>query len=710
MHALFPIPAINLHTDRDETIQDVEVVPVMRAQLFCLSLLGTVSFMSVHAQGTVPVFQHSLGDQTVTLAGGDPAKGASTSIPVTLVSLNLTFPGVRPVALDASKDVQPILASPIFKSFPFPAGGYTQYTDALLRSTLGASASGHTLLAKPSVKAITIDIPAGYGYVLSSKKNGGKIAVVDMQYVQHELFKQLPKQDGRLVLAVTHNTTFYAEGDDTICCSTGTHGVDKATGNSFVLGSYFANTPAIVHDRDIQPLTQQLAEFFNDPLHDPLAPGNKPTGNVVSPWAMPAGGCGGRGIGSSYFLLQPTSTNHKNNFPTSAPFVAKNYHLSNVALPPWYGGMGTTAATYSFPDSNALSAPAQPCGARHYEDDSAGGATPSVAAVNNGAAGAHRLIGYWTGSRDFKLRDVSPQWDIIIEAFATPDHSASAPEGSLRFAPPKGYTPDELKADIASMKSKGKKVMISLGGGGQFFSLTTPASTATFVASVTDIVSRYGFDGVDIDFESPSLNIDAGDLDFRKPTTPSIVHLMEGLRQLRAHFGPSFMISLVPEGTQIPAGAPAYGGQFGSYIPLTYGLRDILSFVDVQDYNSPPIQGLDGEIYQSATTDYHASMTELLLHGFAVGGDRSKMFPPVPADKVAVGFLTGYEEPATMHAGIDYLVTGKKPADATYQLLSPAGYPGLLGAMYWTIDADRRENYKYSNDLGPLLHSYPAKQ
>jgi hypothetical protein len=480
----------------------------MRVQLFCLSLLGILSIIAASAQGTVPVFQHSLGARAFTLAGGDPAKGATIRIPVTLVPMKLTFPGVRSAALDASVDVHPILASPIFKRFPFPTGGKTQYTDALLRSTLNTSAMGHTLLARPSVKAVTIEIPVGYGYILSSKKNGGKVAVVDMQYVQRELFKQFPRQEGQLVLAVTHNTTFYAEGDGTICCATGTHGVDRATGNSFVLGSYFANTPDIVRDRDIQPLTQQLAEFFNDPLHDPLAPGNTPTGNTVSPWAMPAGGCGGQGIGSAYFLLQPTNTNHKNNFPVSAPFLAKNYHLNNVALLPWYPGTSATPATYSFPDRNALSAPAQLCGPRHYEDDSAGAAMPSVAAISNDEAGMHRLIGYWTGSDEFRLRDVSPQWDVIIEAFAVPVHSA--PEGTLRFAPPEGYTPEQLKADITFMKSKNKKVMISLGGGGQFFSLSTPQSTTTFVSSVTEIVSQYGFDGVDIDFESPSMNIRRG--------------------------------------------------------------------------------------------------------------------------------------------------------------------------------------------------------
>jgi hypothetical protein len=31
----------------------------------------------------------------------------------------------------------------------------------------------------------------------------------------------------------------------------------------------------------------------------------------------------------------------------------------------------------------------------------------------------------------------------------------------------------------------------------------------------------------------------------------------------------------------------------------------------------------------------------------------------------------------------------------------------MLGAMFWTIDADRHDNYKYSNLIGPQLHNYP---
>jgi chitinase len=301
------------------------------------------------------------------------------------------------------------------------------------------------------------------------------------------------------------------------------------------------------------------------------------------------------------------------------------------------------------------------------------------------------------------LRDVSPQWDIILIAFATPDRNA--PEGTMQFRTPAGLDTDQFKSDIAWLKSHGKKVMISLGGGGQHFTLADPKRVPNFISSVTRIVTDYGFDGIDIDFESPSLSIDPGDTDFRHPVTPSIVNLISALRQLHDRFGAGFMISLVPEGTQIPAGYPGYGGQFGSYLPIAWGIRDILSFMDVQSYNTPPLEGLDGEIYQPGAVDYHAAMTELLLHGFNVGGDPNNFFPPLPANKVAVGFLTGDTTPAIVSQAMDYLITGKPPAGTKYKLQKLTGYPGMLGAMFWTIDADRRGSYNYSNVVGPQLHN-----
>jgi chitinase len=689
----------------------------MRTYVFLLLLPALLP-----AQSGVPTFRITVGQGSYTLVGRDPAQQpVATTIPTLLVPVQLSFAtktvGGKPFVLDAAPDAAPIQRSPVFADFAFGADAPTQYADAMLRATLPGNPKWHTLLGKPEVKPVRIAVPAGSGYVLTSAKSGRSLAIVDLEFLQRELFRQVPKQDGPLVIAVTHNTAYYALGDATVCCSWGTHGIDSATGNSFVLASYLADAPDVVQDADVQPLTQQLAQFIKDPLHDPLFHGGRNAqapGNAVPAWTRPGAqsACGGTGVGSTYFLLEPTDINPKNNLPASKAFVAQKagaaYHLQNIALLPWYAGASEPLGrVYSFPDPAALPAPAAPCAGRGGRGGTAP-PVPTVAAIpQTGAPNGHRLIGYWSGyagAQSFPLREVSPQWDLILVAFSTPDRNA--PEGTMQFRTPNGLDTAQFKADIAWLKGQGKKVLISLGGGGQHFTLADPKRVPNFVASVAQIVSDYGFDGIDIDFESPSLSIDPRDTDFRHPTTPSIVNLISALRQLRDRFGPKFMISLVPEGTQIPSGFPSYGGQFGSYLPIAHALRDVLSFMDVQDYNTPPLQGLDGEIYQPGTVDYHAAMTELVLHGFNVGGDPKQFFPPLPPEKVAVGFLTGDTTPAIVSQAMDYLITGKPPAGVTYKLRNPSGYPGMIGAMFWTIDADRRANYNYSNLIGPRLHAY----
>ena len=671
--------------------------------------------VAARARGTVPTFMRTVSGQTLTFAGQDPAKDGTMVIPTVLVPIRLTFTG-KTTSLDAAGDVPLLLKSPLFAKYDFGTGEKTQFGDALLDATFAGAKKGHTLLGAPQIEPVTINVPVGSGYLLHAGRSGRSFAIVDSEYVEKQLFRKIPSVRGKLIIAVAHDTAFYALGDATVCCTWGTHGVDPVTGNSFVLGAYLHDAPAIVSEQDIQPLTQQLAEFLYDPLQDP---GNYfytkgAPGNFFKPWKRPVGdGRCGAGVGTDYFLLEPTDTNLKNNFPSSTPYIARtqgaDYHLQNVALLHWYLGDGTKAGPYSFPDPHALKEPAKPC--QRHTAWAGGEQKAAVTPVaHDGNTNGHWLIGYWTGSRfrdgkPFPIRDVPSQWDVILVAFAPP--AEGAPEGTMRFTPPQGITPDELKQGIAWLQSRGKKVMISLGGGGKYFKLDDVKDIPNFVSSVAAIVKEYGFDGVDIDFESPSLELVPGDTNFKEPVTPSIVNLIAGLRELHKQFGPDFMISLVPEGTQISAGLVSYGGQFGSYLPLVYGLRDILSFVDVQEYNTPPLEGLDGNIHQTHTVDYDVAMTELLLHGFDVAGDPGAFFPPLPANKIAVGFLAGYDTPELVSRTMQYLITGKRPQGASYRLREQRGYPALLGAMFWTIDADHKQQYRYSNVIGPQLHGYP---
>jgi chitinase len=197
----------------------------MRTKSICLLFLFVLSLQSGHAQGTVPTFQHAIGQRSYTLAGRDPAKGGTTTIPTVLVPIELSFDARKSagksVVMDATADVSHVLRSPIFSRFAFEPGNTTQYADAMLRSTFPKADGWHTLLGKPEVKPVKITVPVGYGYILTSKKTGSSFAVVDVEFLQRELFKQLPRQDGKLVIALTHNTTFYSDGDATECCSWG---------------------------------------------------------------------------------------------------------------------------------------------------------------------------------------------------------------------------------------------------------------------------------------------------------------------------------------------------------------------------------------------------------------------------------------------------------------------------------------------------------
>lgn len=669
-------------------------------------------------QGTVPVFRHQVGADSYTMGGGDPGRGATTTISTMLVPVRLEFEhrqaAGKALALDAGAQVGRLLASPVFEAAAWGGGSKTQYIDGMMRAMFPQAKNWHTMLAKPEVKPVRVSVPVGYGYVLTSKSSGKSVAVADLDYVQGQLLKQLGKQEGKFVVAVTLNTAFYALGDATVCCSWGTHGVDRTTGQSFVLGSYLHDAPAVIEDRDVQPLTQQLAQFFKDPLSDPQAyvRSAKAPGNRFPAWTRPAvGSCAGPAAGSQYFHLEPTDTNAKNNFPASRGYEVKTaggvYHVQNATLLGWYAG--GKAGQFSWPDAGALKEKAVPCAGR------GGGAAArraeAAAIPHSGSKNGHMLIGYWAAyggpSSILPLREVSPQWDVILVAFSTPDKNA--PEGTMQFRTPAGLKMEEFKADIQWLKSRGKKVLISLGGGGQHFTLADEQRVPNFVESVARIVTEYGFDGIDIDFESPSLAIAPGDTDYRKPTTPSIVNLISALKQLRARLGEKFLITLVPEGTQIPSGYPSYGGQFGSFLPIMHALRDVLWFSDTQSYNTPPLLGLDGEIYQPGTVDYHVAMTELVLHGFNVGGDPNHYFPPLPASKVAVGFLNGDTTPEVVKQTMDYLITGRRPPGAKYKLRRAGGYPEMIGAMFWTINADRRAGYDYSNTVGPLLRSYPGR-
>lgn len=313
------------------------------------------------------------------------------------------------------------------------------------------------------------------------------------------------------------------------------------------------------------------------------------------------------------------------------------------------------------------------------------------------------------------MKDVSDDWDVINLSFGEPDDPTT---GNIHFnmcsqteCPNVESEADFIKA-IDDKKAKGKLVQLSIGGEKGQVRLETEAARDKFVETVSAILDKYHLSGIDIDFEGQSMHLDTGDTDFKNPKTAVIVNLISALKTLKQKY-PDFALTMAPETFFVQLAATFYGsGDFGgqdprsgSFIPVIHALRDELTILHVQDYNSGPINGLDGVAYNMGNADFHVAMTDILLNGFAVAGKKDAMFPALRPDQVGFGVPSstgagnGYVEPTVIQAAVDCLTKGSncgsyKPAST---------YPDMRGVMSWSINWDNFNNNTFSGPMRQYL-------
>ncbi|GLY23270.1 hypothetical protein Misp04_30020 [Micromonospora sp. NBRC 101691] len=352
--------------------------------------------------------------------------------------------------------------------------------------------------------------------------------------------------------------------------------------------------------------------------------------------------------------------------------------------------------------------------------------TPPPTTPPPGGLPRHALIGYLhasfaNGSGYLRMADVPADWDIINLAFGEPTTVTS---GDIRFqlCPatecPGVETEAEFIAAIRAKQAQGKKVLLSIGGQNGQVQLTTTAARDTFVRSVSAIIDRYGLNGLDIDFEGHSLYLNAGDTDFRNPTTPVIVNLISAIRTIKQRYGANFVLTMAPETFFVQLGYQYYGqgpwgGQdprSGSYLPVIHALRNDLTVLHVQDYNSGPIMGLDNQYHTMGSADFHIAMTDMLLAGFPVAGNPDRFFPALREDQVAFGAPSspsagnGYLAPAGVQAAVNCLVKGQ--SCGSYAPRSGTN-PAFRGLMTWSINWDRFYAWEFRLNHGPFLRALP---
>jgi len=301
----------------------------------------------------------------------------------------------------------------------------------------------------------------------------------------------------------------------------------------------------------------------------------------------------------------------------------------------------------------------------------------------NGTLPKHTLTGYWhnfvNGSTNLRLRDVSTDYDVVVVAFA----EATGQPGGVTFAVDPGlssalggYTNDQFKSDVATLRARGVKVVISVGGERGNVAVGDSGAATTFANNIYGLMTSFGFDGVDIDLEN-GLNPDA---------------MGNALRQIRAKAGANLVITMAPQ--TIDMQSPG-----SSYFKLALAIKDILTTVHTQFYNSGSMLGCDNnQAYSQGTVNFIVALACIQLEG---GLRPDQVALGVPATSSAAG--GGYVSPSVVNQAVDCLARGTNCGS----FKPPRTYPALRGVMTWSINWDKAGGEAFSNTVGPHVHGLP---
>jgi chitinase len=303
--------------------------------------------------------------------------------------------------------------------------------------------------------------------------------------------------------------------------------------------------------------------------------------------------------------------------------------------------------------------------------------------TGNGTLPKHELTGYWqnfnNGAALQRLRDVSSDYDLIAVAFADTDPSRP---GGVTFnidaglsTALGGYTNADFKADIATLHSRGKKVVVSVGGQNGTVSVGDSTAASNFASSVFGLMQAFGFDGVDIDLEN-GVNPDV---------------MSSSLHTLRASAGSGLIITMAPETLFVISPS-------ATYLSLAIKIKDILTVMHTQYYNSGSMPGCDGGVYSQGTVDF---VTSLACTAIQAGLRPDQVALGFPASARAAG--SGFVDPSIVNRALDCLANGTncgvfKPATT---------WPTIRGAMTWSTNWDQTAASTWSRSVKGHLNTLP---
>ncbi|WP_413801112.1 chitinase [Streptomyces iranensis] len=286
----------------------------------------------------------------------------------------------------------------------------------------------------------------------------------------------------------------------------------------------------------------------------------------------------------------------------------------------------------------------------------------------------HAVTGYWqnfdNGATKQKLSDVPDDYDIIAVAFA--DATGSPGAVDFKLDPATGYSDEQqFKDDIKAKQAAGKSVIVSVGGEKGSISVSDDASADAFASSITGLMDKYGFNGVDIDLENGV----------------NSTYMTKALKAIHDKKS-DVVVTMAPQTIDMQSAST-------EYFKTALAIKDFLTVVNMQYYNSGSMLGCDGKVYSQGSVDFLTALACIQLEN---GLDPSQVGIGVPASTSGAG--SGYVEPKVVNDALDCLAKGSgcgsfKPSKT---------YPGIRGAMTWSTNWDAAGGNAWSKAVGPHVH------
>ncbi|MET7639630.1 chitinase [Streptomyces sp. NPDC005438] len=285
----------------------------------------------------------------------------------------------------------------------------------------------------------------------------------------------------------------------------------------------------------------------------------------------------------------------------------------------------------------------------------------------------HAVTGYWqnfdNGATVQTIADVQDEYDIIAVAFA--DATDTAGQVDFNLDPDLNYDEQQFKDDVAAKQADGKSVIVSVGGEKGSVQVSDDASADAFADSILSLMEEYGFDGVDIDLEN-GLNS---------------TYMTKALEKIHSSAS-DVVVTMAPQTVDMQSPE-------NEYFKTALNIKDFLTVVNMQYYNSGSMNGCDGQVYSAGTVDFLTSLACVQIKG---GLDPSQVGIGTPASTNAAG--SGYVEPQVVNDALDCLAKGENCGSFT----PDEKWPGIRGAMTWSTAWDASDGDKWSSTVGPHVH------